>query len=666
MVTRIEVYAKVADSRAFQRQKKLQESGFAKKIKKVFLADVYSIDSAILKKPQEIAGMFANPITESFHITWENSKQIYRQLPFFNWAFEINFLPGVTDNIAITSRESIEDFRKMKFKKGEGVYSSQITFIEGVLTAAEINEISHNFYNPLIEIASLKRRAEYINDEGMDFFVPKVKLNSSSIVLDIDLDVNDNVLADIGKTGIKDRESLPRGPLALDLPSLKEIRKYFHQEKRAPTDIELESLAQTWSEHCKHIIFSSSIDEVKDGLYKTYIKGATSQILKKKKNFAASVFTDNSGAIHFDGDYLVTHKVETHNSPSALDPFGGAVTGIVGVNRDTIGFGLGAMPIANFYGFCVADPDRDEPLYKGTDFTQKMLSSRRILEGIVSGVNTGGNQSGIPTSLGFLYCDEKFRGKPLVFVGTIGLIPKKSNGRILTQKNAKKGDYIVMIGGRVGKDGIHGATFSSEIMNSASPVTAVQIGNPIIQKKFSDALVKEARDRQLYHSITDNGAGGLSCSVAEMARESGGCQVELDQVPLKYDGLKPWEIWISESQERMTLAVPPNKWSAFKKLIEKRGIEATAIGKFTSSGRCVVNYFGKTIMDMELKFLHEGYPKKKLKTRKKTVSAIKDSFGGKKPLQFLFKLLGNPPLCGFEFISSQYDCYFLRTLSGLK
>ncbi|MBI5452015.1 phosphoribosylformylglycinamidine synthase, partial [Candidatus Gottesmanbacteria bacterium] len=377
-----------------------------------------------------------------------------------------------------------------------------------------------------------------------------------------------------------------------------------------------------------------------------------------------SVFSDNSGAVSFDEKYLITHKVETHNTPSALDPFGGAITGIVGVNRDTIGFGLGAKPVANFYGFCFADPRIDEALYKGPNFTQKMLSSRRILDGVVEGVNAGGNQSGIPTPSGFIYFDERYRGKPLVFVGTIGLIPKKIKSKFSHLKKATPGDYIVMIGGRVGKDGIHGATFSSEALGSGSPVTAVQIGDPITQKKLSDALIMEARDLLLYNSITDNGAGGLSCSVAEMAKESGGCWVELEKVPLKYPGLSPWEIWISESQERMTLAIPPKKWKKFYTLMKKRGVEATVIGKFTNSGKCIVVYNGKVVMDIDMQFLHYGLPKRPMKTMYPHHSGLSRIDSGVaslprmtvKDLTKLFlSMLGRLNIASFEFISQQYD-----------
>jgi len=469
--------------------------------------------------------------------------------------------------------------------------------------------------------------------------------------------MSDEELVEIGKEGIMGKKAR-RGPLALDLVYMREIRDYFRKLRRKPTDVELESIAQTWSEHCKHTIFADPIDEVKNGLYKEFIQKATKEIrlLKGKDDFCVSVFTDNSGAIKFDKNYLVTDKVETHNSPSALDPYGGAITGIVGVNRDTIGFGQGARPIANRYGFCFADPGAIAPLYKGKNKTQKMLSPKFIMEGVIEGVNVGGNCSGIPTPLGFLQFDSRYKGKPLVFVGTVGLIPTTIKGKASYKKRAKPGDYIVIIGGRVGKDGIHGATFSSEALDTGSPATAVQIGDPITQKKLSDAVVKEANRQKLFNSITDNGAGGISCSVAEMAKECSGCEVNLDKVPLKYPNLSPWEIWISESQERMTLAVPPVKWLRFKKLMESRGVEVANIGKFSSTGMCTVWYKDRKVMDLSMDFLHDGLPIRPMQTSFIRTRYKEPKIAHNKNLnKEILQMLGRVNLTGFEFISTQYD-----------
>ncbi|EKD64023.1 MAG: hypothetical protein ACD_51C00097G0010 [uncultured bacterium] len=605
MPHRIEVGSRVADTRALVRKKRFP------KMKDVFLLDVYTIDKDLSAANLEKAGdALANPVTQYFSV----DKPC--KTPVFDWALEIGFLPGVTDNVGHTAKEIVQDLLKVKFHEQEAVYTSQVTLIKGKFTREEVRTIGESLANPLIQRIYVKSAEEYKRDGGMGIIVPRVKLAHEPSVDEVNLDLSDDELAKIGKAGIANKDGTRRGPLALDLDSMKVIKNHFDKEGRKPTDIELESLAQTWSEHCKHTIFAASMDEIKDGIYKYYIKRATNEIRAKKgkKDFCVSVFKDNSGGIEFDDKWIVTDKVETHNSPSALDPFGGAITGIVGVNRDSIGFGMGAKPVANRYGFCFADPNDEDPIYKGANNTQKMLSPRRIMNGVIDGVNSGGNCSGIPTPQGFMYFDKRYKGKPLVFVGTVGLIPKKVCGAPSWEKEAQPSDKIVVIGGRVGLDGIHGATFSSEAMDSGSPSTAVQIGDPITQKKLSDAVVKEARDMGLYNSITDNGAGGLSCSVAEMAKECGGCYVNLDEVPLKYPGLDPWQIWISESQERMTLAVPPKKLKQFIDLMDRRGVETTVIGDFNASGKCEVIYKGKKIMNIDLGFLHDGLPEKSLTT----------------------------------------------------
>ncbi|HYV33426.1 MAG TPA: AIR synthase-related protein, partial [Candidatus Limnocylindria bacterium] len=377
---------------------------------------------------------------------------------------------------------------------------------------------------------------------------------------------------------------------------------------------------------------------------------------KGRKDFCVSVFTDNAGGISFDHNWVISHKVETHNTPSALDPFGGAITGIGGVNRDAIGFGLGAKPIANFYGFCLADPNNKTKLFRDKNLQQPMLSSRRIMDGVIAGINAGGNQSGIPTPLGFLYFDDRFRGKPLVFAGTLGLSPKKINSKKGWEKQALPGDLIVNVGGKVGLDGIHGATFSSEGLDPNSPAGAVQIGDPITQKKLSDAIVKEARELNLYNSITDCGAGGLSSAVGEMAKDTNGCLINLDKVPLKYPGLSPWQIWISESQERMVLAVPSAKWSKFEKLMKSRGVDATVIGKFTSDGKCTIKYNNKTVLDVDMEFLHNGRPQKHLVTRHSSLVTKKLTLPNRKNYSDdILKLLAKLNIASTEFVNEQYD-----------
>ena len=382
------------------------------------------------------------------------------------------------------------------------------------------------------------------------------------------------------------------------------------------TDAELECLAQTWSEHCKHKIFNARIayddgegriSEI-DSLFSTYIKRSTREIRARMgaDDWCLSVFADNAGIIRFNEDWNLVFKVETHNSPSALDPYGGALTGIVGVNRDPFGCGKGAKLIFNTDVFCFAPPDYDKPLPK------RILHPRRIYEGVREGVEHGGNKSGIPTVNGCLVFDERYLGKPLVYCGTGGIMPARINGEPTHTKEILPGDLVVMTGGRIGKDGIHGATFSSEELHEGSPVTAVQIGDPITQKKMTDFLLI-ARDRGLYRAITDNGAGGLSSSVGETAQLSGGCEIDLKKAPLKYPGLNPWEILISESQERMTLAVDPKRIDEFLCLARKMDCEATVLGRYTDSGWFHIRYGEETVVYVEMSFLHEGLPQMALK-----------------------------------------------------
>ncbi|MCX7680271.1 MAG: AIR synthase-related protein, partial [Spirochaetes bacterium] len=649
---RIEVYGKIPDPRRDVIFKKLQKLQY--RVTAVDVTDNYLLNVPFSRaQAEEIAKLLVQPVIQSFTI---NEPYVPEN---FDFAIEIGFLPGVTDNVANTVRQTIEDRFNCSLNPERSVFTTMTYFIAGNLTRDDVMNIASEFYNPLIQRAKILSKNEYLDLGGMGREIPVVHLDERIEVDEVDLTVLPEELVRLGKEGIPNPDGTRRGPLALDMASLEVIKDYFlNKEKRNPTDIELESIAQTWSEHCKHTIFAAKLDDIGDGIFKAYIREATLKIRKEKgeKDFCVSVFVDNSGGIEFDENYVITDKVETHNSPSALDPFGGAITGIVGVNRDTIGFGLGAKPIANRYGFCFADPCDTRPLYRDKNPESCLLLPRRIMEGVIHGVNVGGNCSGIPTPQGFIYFDERYKGKPLVFVGTVGIMPKEVNGKKVYLKRAMPGDNIVMVGGRVGKDGIHGATFSSEALSSGSPATAVQIGDPITQKKLSDALVKEARDRGLYHSITDNGAGGLSCSVAEMAREAGGFEVDLDRVPLKYPGLAPWQIWVSESQERMTVAVPDETLEEFISLMKKRGVEATAIGKFTSSGRGIVRYKGKVVFNLDLQFLHEGLPKKSLYTKSRLPKVDYEQFDAPNDLSaILVEMVNRPNIASYEFISMQYD-----------
>src|SRR3989344_2847843 len=401
-------------------------------------ADSYLIDSKFSKKElMKVAEALTNPILEEYFINKSP------QVGDFSYAIEIGFLPGVTDNISHTVKEVARDLLKLKENSEFEVYTSKI-YLTKEKSENKVKEFATTLYNSLIESAYM---AKIKNQKiSLHFKIPKVIFKKRTSVIKVPLNISDEELIKIGKEGIMDENNLRRGPLALDLSAMKTIREYFKGLKRDPTDIEIESLAQTWSEHCKHTIFANPIDDIKDGLYKTYIKGATNLIRKQKAgklapaseggDFCVSVFSDNSGGIIFDKDYLITHKVETHNSPSALDPFGGAITGIVGVNRDCIAFGLGAKPVANAYGFCFGNPEDKRKLFKDKNLSQLMLPPKRIMEGVIKGINVGGNCSGIPTLSGFVKYDDRYRGKPLVFAGTVGLIPREMNGKFSHEKSA--------------------------------------------------------------------------------------------------------------------------------------------------------------------------------------------------------------------------------------
>ncbi|MBW2981674.1 phosphoribosylformylglycinamidine synthase [Candidatus Woesearchaeota archaeon] len=650
-IFRISIDTKEKSSEAKVLEKKLKSLGYDLSLE---ISKVYTIQHDFTEDQiKKIADALHNPVVEAIRINQPLKKE-------FSWALELGFLPGVTDNVANTTAEIINDIFKMELGRNK-VFTSKVLFITAdSLRKEDIQFIANELINTLIERFHIKSHYRYTQNNGMDYIVPEVKLEQAQYIVRINLDVDDKTLLELGKKGILDpKTNERRGPLALDLDYLHAIQDYFKKENRKATDIEIESIAQTWSEHCKHTIFAGEMDDIKEGLFSRYIKGATKKIREdldeNENDFCLSVFSDNSGAIIFDNKYMITDKVETHNSPSALDPFGGAITGIVGVNRDTIGFGLGALPIANKYGFCLGKPEDKSIIYRGKDKTNPALTPRRIMDGVIHGVNVGGNCSGIPTPNGFVYFDDCYKGKPLIFVGTVGLIPRKVNGRESHEKKAMPGDNIVMIGGRVGKDGIHGATFSSEAMDSGSPATAVQIGDPITQKKLSDAVVKEARDKKLYSSMTDNGAGGLSCSVAEMAKESGGFIVNLEKIPLKYPGLQPWEIWISESQERMTLAVPDERLEEFMNLMKIRGVEATVIGKFNDSDKAVVKFNEKEILNLDMDFLHNGLPTRKLTTKPYPYNKKEPIINIENHQELFEKILGNHNNCSFEFISKQYD-----------
>ncbi|MDR2608992.1 MAG: phosphoribosylformylglycinamidine synthase, partial [Rickettsiales bacterium] len=650
-----------------------------------WLVNIYSIyirEKLPSKVQEEICGLFYNKIIQNccYYSYNENLEEVQYDFiePQAEWGLEISFLSGMTDTVGNTARQIIREYLISKGHIDEDVYvkarSSKLILGKGSIPIEDDIKQEFNLITEYCTLiyrengnchwrhcgkqntspgvipacdAEIQEKKEWIPGSATWMTREGTGITEGS-TKSVDLNVSDQELEKISRDGIDGN-----GTLGLSLAAMKATRDYFKKLGRNPYDIELESLAQTWSEHCKHNIFCSPIDEIKDGLYAHYIKRATREI---NSDICVSVFSDNAGGIIFDDDYLIVDKVETHNSPSALDPFGGAMTGVLGVNRDILGFGKGAEPIMNTYYFCFAKEAKGK-FYRDKERTDEILPPKYIMKEVIHGVNVAGNCSGIPTQLGSVYFDDRFCGKPLVFVGSVGIIPRNINNAPSHIKKPKNGDKIVIIGGRVGRDGIHGATFSSEALSGNSSSTVVQIGDPITQKKLSNAVI-EARELGFYNAITDNGAGGLSSSIGEMGKD--GFEVDLSKVPLKNDGMAPWEIWISESQERMTLAVPEENLHVFMQIMKKHDVEVSVIGKFNNSGKAVVKCPEETvIMDMETEFLHDGNPKMHLKTKPWPSPFIQAGASRAENLPFLEtelkEMLSRPNICSKEFIVVQYD-----------
>jgi phosphoribosylformylglycinamidine synthase II len=622
--------------------------------------EVYTIDA--LLTPEELERAAGGPLSDPVIQEAAIDRGIARG---FDWMIEVGFRPGVTDNVGKTAGEAIA----LLTGKPVRVYTSRQYVIRGIrdrcaqntLTRADAERIASELLaNDLIQRYDIIDGKTWDPATGIPPHVPRVLGEDRPHTDEIALDVSDDELVRISQERV----------LALTLDEMRILRDYLKNDEilahrkevglgAAMTDAELECLAQTWSEHCKHKIFNARIayDDGEgrtreiDSLFSACIKKSTREIRERMgaDDWCLSVFVDNAGIIRFNDDWNLVFKVETHNSPSALDPYGGALTGIVGVNRDPFGCGRGAKLIFNTDVFCFAPPDYDKPL------PNRILHPRRIYEGVREGVEHGGNKSGIPTVNGCLVFDERYLGKPLVYCGTGGIMPARIAGVPTHTKEILPGDLIVMTGGRIGKDGIHGATFSSEELHEGSPVTAVQIGDPITQKKMTDFLLV-ARDRGLYRAITDNGAGGLSSSVGETATLSGGCELDLKAAPLKYPGLNPWEILISESQERMTLAVDPAKIDEFLKLARKMDVEATVLGRYTDSGWFHIRYGEETVACIEMAFLHDGLPQMVLRAVWAPPRHAEPDFDEPADMGKALKdMLSRLNICSKESIVRQYD-----------
>ena len=643
------------------------------RLARVATRTVYKIDAELSESElKSVCDFFRDPVIE------EAALRRMTVPKSFDWLIEVGYNPGVTDNVGRTARVALQDVIKRSLPADAQVYTSIQYFISARnLTRPLVQKLADDLLaNRLIQSVLVFSAAEWSRSET-DVSVPAIHGQADASVGTYDLSGSDAKLRRISGDNI----------LSLSLDEMHAIRAYFQKPavrkaRKAlglpdqPTDVEVECIAQTWSEHCSHKIFSAKIKytdehgktEEIDSLFKTYVRASTEKI-GKSIGWLVSVFTDNAGIIKFNKRLNLAYKIETHNSPSALDPYGGAMTGIVGVNRDPMGTGMGANMLCNVWGYCLGSPFFMGSLPKG------LMHPRRIRDGVHQGVIEGGNQSGIPWMRGFEIFDERYLGKPLVFCGTLGKLPVKVGKRPSERKEVFAGDAIVMVGGRIGKDGIHGATFSSEELREKSPVQAVQIGDPITQRKMYEFLM-EARDLSLYRCITDNGAGGLSCSVGEMGKLSGGADLDLARAPLKYEGLKPWEILLSEAQERMTLAVPQKDIKKLLALAKKRDVEAAVLGTFTDSSALIVRYNGKVVARLDMDFLYDGCPTLNLEARWNPPQSNDNGAGttpsrllrpGDRPTpsrallrpgnmnQLLCALLSDLNICSKEFKSRQYD-----------
>ncbi|MDD5746065.1 MAG: phosphoribosylformylglycinamidine synthase subunit PurL, partial [Candidatus Omnitrophica bacterium] len=570
-----------------------------------------------------------------------------QQKPDFH-VMEIAYNPGVMDPWEESTCKGIRD---AGIETVSGVKTGRQYLICGRLTAEQLTFIGEKLlYNRVIQHAvkleHLKKTLEAHKDVGYTF--------EKNIVALLDLD-------DAGLMAVSKQRQL-----YLTLEEMHTVKKHFSRLGRNPTDCELETIAQTWSEHCVHKTMRGVVDYTDASLpkrkksvtirnlLKTTIMHATRKL---DKSWCVSVFQDNAGIIRFDKDYNICFKAETHNHPSALDPYGGAGTGIGGVIRDILGVGMGARPILNTDVFCFGLPQM-----KLEDVPPGVLHPKRIMKGVVAGVRDYGNRMGIPTANGAVLFDERYTGNPLVYCGTVGIMPRNHSF-----KKVSAGEYVVVVGGRTGRDGIHGATFSSvELTHESETISsgAVQIGNAITEKKVLDTLM-QARDAGLYTAVTDCGAGGLSSAVGEMGQSSG-VRVDLDKVPLKYKGLGYMEIWISEAQERMVISVPAKNLKRLLALFDKENVEATVIGRFTRTKRLELFSHGVCVCDLDMDFLHDGLPVSGRAAVWNPPAAAVLKLPKKNDLNnALSRVLSDLNVCSKEWIIRQYD-HEVQGMSVLK
>jgi phosphoribosylformylglycinamidine synthase II len=588
-------------------------------VSRVRVSRVYLLEGDLSQEELErICGsLLADPIVEEYHHTPVPAPAGARLV-------EVAYNPGVMDPVEESVRKGITDLG--------------ITAVTAVRTAqkyllwGDIPDDTLQYISDKLLVNSVVQHV--VTDDEMAH-------RSTSYAFELET-------VDIAAMDDRRLMALSANRFWLNLEEMRIIQDHFRKLGRQPTDIELETLAQTWSEHCIHKTFKAKITldgEVIDNLLKSTVMRATQEL---DKPWCLSVFKDNAGVIDFDGRYAVNFKVETHNHPSAVEPYGGAATGIGGVIRDTLGTGLGARPIMNTDVFCFGPPDLPHGELPGG-----VLHPRRIFKGVRAGVADYGNRMGIATSNGSIFFDRRYIGNPLVYCGTVGLMPKE----LSQQGQQRPGDLVLLVGGRTGRDGIHGVTFASGELNKESETissSSVQIGDPIVEKKALDAIL-EARERGLYVRCHDIGGGGLSSAVGETGGSTG-VRVDLEKVPLKYAGLSYLEIWVSESQERMLLAVPPDKIDELLKLFRDNAVDATVIGEYTDTKRLELYYEGTLVADLDMAFLHDGLPQLERTAAWEPPRHPEPDFPPPADLaDDLKNILGAWNVCSREWVIRQYD-----------
>ncbi len=605
----------------------IQELGISS-VQAVQSAKVYLIEADFDKNFTERVAheLLADPVCEEYYIGRSSAPAGLAKATLI----EVHLKSGITDPAAESVMTAIADMGVT----ADHVRTARKYVLLGEITQKQTEIIANKILsNDCIEDCVIGNEAEPPS--------PHLKPYELQIVHWPICELNDDQLTALSKEKY----------LFLNLVEMQTIQKYYQQIGREPTDVELESIAQTWSEHCVHKTLKSPVDMSINGeqvhfddLLKETVFKATKQL---DKDWCISVFADNAGVIEFDKDSAVCFKVETNNYPSALEPYGGAATCIGGVIRDAMGTGMGARPIANTDIFCFGEPDK-----KIDDIPKGVLHPKRIMKGVVAGVRDYGNRIGIPTVNGAIYFDDRYMANPLVYCGNIGIMDKDR-----CFKNPQSGNLIIMVGGRTGRDGIHGATFSSGRVTHEHETIfsrAVQIGNPIMEKKMLDVLI-QANEAGLYEAITNCGAGGLSIAIGEMGEELG-AEVDLEKSPLKYAGLNYTEIWISEAQERMVIAVKPENLEAITKIFDDENVESTVIGKFTSDKKLRLRYDGRQVAEMDMEFLHNGVPKYSRKAVWKGPQltepnlSVKDNYNNE-----LLQILSSYNVASKEWVIRQYD-----------